>query len=100
MFASQLRRIVEMAAVAHLPAIYPDDRFVKAGGLMSYGSNILGLYARAADYIDRILRGAKAGDLPVEQPTTFTLAINVKAARELGITLPPSLLGRADQVLQ
>ena len=100
MFVSQLRRIVELAAAARLPAIYTDDRFVKAGGLMSYGSRIADLYGRAAEYIDRILKGATPGDLPVEQPTTFTLAINAKTARDLGVTLPPSFLVRADQVLR
>jgi putative ABC transport system substrate-binding protein len=100
MFVSQLRRIVELADAARLPAMYPDDRFVKAGGLMSYGSSVPELYARAAEYVDRILKGAKAGDLPVEQPTTFTLALNLRTARRLSLTIPPSFLVRADQVLR
>ncbi|HKQ64321.1 MAG TPA: ABC transporter substrate-binding protein [Methylomirabilota bacterium] len=100
MFVSQLRRIVELTAAARLPAIYADDRFVRAGGLMSYGSSVTELYARAAEYIDRILKGAKAGELPVEQPTTFTLAVNLKTARDQGLTIPSSFLARADQVLR
>jgi ABC-type uncharacterized transport system substrate-binding protein len=100
MFVSQLRRIVELAATAHIPAIYPDERFVKAGGLMSYGSSVTELYARSAEYIDRILKGARAGDLPVEQPTTFALTINLKTASDLGLTFPPSLLVRADQIIR
>jgi putative tryptophan/tyrosine transport system substrate-binding protein len=100
MFVSQLRRIVELASVARLPTMYPDDRFVKAGGLMSYGSSVPELYVRAAEYIDRILKGARAGELPVEQPTTFTLAVNLATARNLSVTMPPSFLARADQVLR
>jgi ABC-type uncharacterized transport system substrate-binding protein len=100
MFVSQLRRIVELAASTRVPTIYPDDRFVKAGGLMSYGSNVAELYSRAAEYVDRILRGARPGDLPVEQPTVFVLAINLRAARSQGLTISPSFLTRADQVLR
>jgi putative tryptophan/tyrosine transport system substrate-binding protein len=100
MFVSQLRRIVELTATARIPAIYPDERFVKAGGLMSYGSSVTELYARSAEYIDRILKGARASDLPVEQPTTFALTINLKTPSDLGLTLPPSLLVRADQVIR
>jgi ABC-type uncharacterized transport system substrate-binding protein len=100
MFVSQLRRIVELTAAARLPAIYSDARFVKAGGLMSYGSSVPELYGRAAEYIDRILKGAKAGELPVEQPTTFTLAVNLKTARDQGFAIPTSFLARADQVLR
>jgi putative tryptophan/tyrosine transport system substrate-binding protein len=99
MIVSQLRRVVELAGTARLPAVYPDDRFVRAGGLMSYGSSINELYVRAADYVDRILKGARAGDLPVEQPTTFVLMINLRTARDLGLGLPQSLLVRADQLL-
>jgi len=91
---------VEFAARARIAAIYPDDRFVQAGGLMSYGSNIPDLYKRAAEYVDRILKGARPGDLPVEQPTTFMLVINVRAAKGLGLSLPSSVLLRADRVIQ
>jgi putative ABC transport system substrate-binding protein len=100
MFVSQLRRVVELAANAKMPAIYPDDRFVRAGGLMSYGSNVAELYARAAEYVDKILRGARPGDLPVEQPTLFVLAVNLRTAKTLGIAIAPSFLARADHVLR
>jgi putative ABC transport system substrate-binding protein len=100
MFVSQLRRVVELTAAIHVPAIYPDDRFVTAGGFMSYGSNIADLYARSADYVDRILEGARPADLPVEQPTTLVLAINLRTAREIGVAVPQSLLLRADQIVR
>jgi ABC-type uncharacterized transport system substrate-binding protein len=100
MFASQMRRIVELVATTRLPAIYPDDRFVEAGGLVSYGSRITDLYARAAEYVDRILRGAKPGELAVEQPTTFVLALNVRTAKKLGLHVPPAVLVRADRVIE
>jgi putative ABC transport system substrate-binding protein len=99
MFVSQLRRLVELAASARVPVIYPDDRFVKAGGQKSYGSNVAELYARAAEYVDRILRGARPGDLPVEQPTVFALAINLRTARSLTTPLSPQFLARADHVV-
>jgi putative tryptophan/tyrosine transport system substrate-binding protein len=100
MFVSHLRRVVELSANARVPAIYPDDRFVRAGGLMSYGSTVTELYARAAEYVDKILRGAKPGDLPVEQPTVFVLAINLRTAKNLGIPISPSFLARADHVVR
>jgi putative ABC transport system substrate-binding protein len=100
MFVSQLGRIVELAATARVPAVYPDSRFVKAGGLMSYGPNITAQYERAAEYVDRILHGARPGDLPVEQPTAITLAINGRAARALGLSLSPSLAARADELIE
>ena len=99
MFVSQLRRIVEFATRARVAAIYPDERFVQAGGLMSYGPNVTQLYSRAAEYVHRILKGAKPGDLPVVQPTTFMLVINAKAARDLGLIVPSSVLMRADRVV-
>jgi len=97
---NQRARIVEFAAEHRLPAIYENSDFVEAGGLMSYGPNVSDLYRRAASYVDKILRGAKPGDLPIEQPTKFELVINLKTANALGITVPPALLARADEVIQ
>ena len=97
---SQRARIVEFAAVHRLPAIYESSDFVDAGGLMSFGPNISDLYRRAAIYVDKILKGAKPGDLPVEQPTKFELVLNAKTAKELGITFPASVLSRADRVIE
>jgi len=100
MFVSQLGRIVELAATARVPAVYPDARFVKAGGFMSYGPDIAAQYDRAAQYVDRILRGARPGDLPVEEPTALTLAVNLPTARALGMTVPQSVLVRADEIVR
>jgi putative ABC transport system substrate-binding protein len=93
-------RIVALAAQHRLPAIYPFRNFVDAGGLMSYGVSIADLWRRAATYVDKILKGAKPADLPVEQPLKFELLINLKTAKALGITMPPSLLLLADEVIQ
>jgi len=92
--------LVDLEARSHLPAMYPSPRFVDAGGLMSYGPNWADVYRRAATYVDKILRGAKPVDLPVEQPRKFDLVVNLKRARQLGITIPPSILYRADKVLK
>jgi len=100
MFGTHQSRVVELAAQARLPATYNLRAFVDAGGLMSYGVHFEDLYRRAATYVDKILKGTKPADLPVEQPTKFALIINLKTAQALGITMPPSLLLLADEVLQ
>jgi putative ABC transport system substrate-binding protein len=99
-FDSQRRRLVELAARNRLPAVYTFSVYVEAGGLMSYGPDIADLARRAATYVDKILKGATPGDLPVEQPTKFELLINLETARTLGLSLPPSLLARADQLIE
>jgi len=93
-------RIVEFAAKSRLPAIYPYREYVETGGLMSYSANYPDLYRGAALYVDKILKGAKPADLPVQQSARFDLAINLKTAKALGLTIPPSLLARADQVIE
>jgi putative ABC transport system substrate-binding protein len=97
---SQRSRIVEFAAAQRIPAMYETSDFVDAGGLISYGPKLGEQYRRAAIYVDKILKGAKPGDLPIEQPTTFELAINMKAAKALGIKIPDSILVRADKVIE
>jgi putative ABC transport system substrate-binding protein len=93
-------RLAELAARSRLPAIYGTRDIVEIGGLMSYGPHIPDLYRRAATHVDKILKGAKPGDLPVEQPTKFEFVINGRTAKALGLTIPPSLLLRTDQVLE
>jgi putative ABC transport system substrate-binding protein len=99
-FFEHRRRLAELAAMSHLPTMHGIRPFVEAGGLMSYGLHLPDLFRRAAYYVDRILKGAKPADLPVEQPTKFDLVINLKTAQALGITLPPTLLIQADEVIR
>ena len=99
-FRREHRRLVDLAARHRLPTVYFSRDFVAAGGLMSYAASLTDSCRRAATYVDKILKGAKPGDLPVEQPTKFELVINLKTAKALGLTIPPSVLGRADQIIQ
>jgi putative ABC transport system substrate-binding protein len=100
LFVTERKTIAEFAARHRVPVMHFATEFVDDGGLMAYGPNITALYRRAATLVDKILKGAKPGDLPVEQPTKFELVINLKTAKALGITIPPSLLQRADQVIE
>jgi putative ABC transport system substrate-binding protein len=99
-FSPDRQRIADFAAMSRLPAIYPNRPYVEAGGLMAHGVDFPDLLRRAAGYVDKILKGARPGDLPVEQATKFHLVINMKTAKALGLTIPPSLLARADQVIE
>lgn len=100
MLVSQRQRVADLAAKHRSPVIYPFREFVEVGGLMSYGASLQDNYRRAATYVDKILKGANPGDLPVEQPTKFELVINLKTATALGITIPPELMLRADEVIR
>jgi putative tryptophan/tyrosine transport system substrate-binding protein len=97
---SQRTRTAEIAAKHKLPTMYPQSLWVEAGGLMSYGTHFPDLWRRAATYVDKILKGAKPAELPVEQPTKFEFIINLKAAKQIGLTIPPNVLARADRVIK
>jgi putative ABC transport system substrate-binding protein len=100
MFWNERRRIVALAAQHRLPAIYEEREYAHDGGLLSYGRNVSDNFRQAAGYIDKILRGARPGDLPIQQPTKFDLVVNLRTAKELGLTIPPTILARADEVIE
>ncbi|MBI4528220.1 MAG: ABC transporter substrate-binding protein [Deltaproteobacteria bacterium] len=100
LIVNQRKQIADLAVKSRLPAIYDDRAFVESGGLMSYGTDLADLHRRAAIYVDKILKGAKPADLPVEQPTKFELVINLKTAKQIGLTIPPNVLARADKVIK
>ncbi len=97
---SNMHRITELAAETRLPTVYSRRDFVESGGLMAYGPDQIEAYRRAAVYVDKILKGAKPGDLPIEQPTKFELVMNLKAAKQIGLAIPPNVLARADRVIK
>ena len=97
---SHRKQLADLAVKSRLPAIYPRSEFVEAGGLMTYGPSISYQYRRVATYVDKILKGAKPADLPVEQPTKFELVINLKTAKQIGLAIPPNVLARADRVIR
>ena len=99
-FFAERKRIVELAGKYRLPAIYPQKEYVGEGGLMSYGADSADLYRRAAIYVDKILKGAKPADLPIQQATKFEFIINLKAAKQIGLTIPVRVLERANQVIK
>ncbi|MBI4524815.1 MAG: hypothetical protein HY695_13510 [Deltaproteobacteria bacterium] len=98
--AANEKRIAGLALKSRLPSVYGNREAVDAGGLMSYSAELPDSYRRVATYVDRILKGAKPADLPVEQPTKFELVINLKTAKQIGLTIPPNVLARADRVLR
>ena len=100
LFLHNRQRIMDFATKQRLPGVYAYRELVEAGGLMSFGPSYPGMHRRAAYYADRILNGAKPADLPVERPTTFNLVINLKTAKALGLTIPPAVLARADEVIE
>ena len=100
MFFVERRRLVDLTAKHRLPTVWPWREAVDAGGFMSYAPHLPDLFRRAATYVDKILKGARPGELPVEQPTKFELVVNLKTAQALGLTIPPSLLARADEVIE
>jgi putative ABC transport system substrate-binding protein len=100
LIATQQRQVLDFAAKNRLPAMYPTSEFVKAGGLMSYAANYADLFRRAADFVDKILKGTKPADMPVEQPTKFEFLVNLKTAKQIGLTIPQKVLARADKVIK
>ena len=94
------REFLKLAADNRLPAMYDDKNFVEPGGLMSYGTNRADLFRRGAVYVDKVLKGAKPADLPIERPKNFEFIINFKAAKQIGLTIPPNVLARADRVIK
>jgi putative tryptophan/tyrosine transport system substrate-binding protein len=100
LFNTHRARIIALAAKNRLPGIYPSTDFVEEGGLMSYGADIVDNWRRAATYVDKIIKGANPGDLPVEQPKKFEFVINLKASKQLGVTIQPNVLARADKVIR
>jgi putative ABC transport system substrate-binding protein len=100
LITSNRKRIADLAIKNRLPAIYERRQFVESGGLMSYGADQAEPYRRAAIFVDKILKGTKPADIPVEQPTEFQLIINLKAAKQIGLTIPPNVLARADRVIK
>ncbi len=94
------KRIVGFALKSRLPSVYSDREAIEAGGLMYYGADLADIYRRVATYVDKILKGAKPADLPVEQPTKFELVINLKTAKQIGLTISPNVLARADKVIK
>ncbi len=94
------KQFVELVAKSRLPTVYVSTTWVESGGLMSYGPDRIAMYRRAATYVDKILKGAKPADLPVEQPTKFEFVINLKTAKQIGLTIPPNVLARADRVIK
>ena len=98
--STQRTQVVDLAVKNRLPAMYSDNRYVEVGGLMTYGVSFLDLDQRAATYVDKILKGARPADLPVEQLKKFEFIINLKAAKQIGLTIPPNVLARADRVIR
>ena len=100
MFSAGRKQVVSLASKSRLPAIHSQSEFVDLGGLLSYGVSFADLFRRAATYVDKILKGAKPADLPVEQPIKFEFVVNLKTAKQIGVTIPPNVLVRADRVIK
>src|SRR5688572_22416828 len=100
MLNAHRERSADLTTKSRIPTIFEFKEFVEAGGLMSYGTNIIAVYRRVAVYMDKILKGSKPAELPVEQPTNFEFLINLKAAKQMGVTIPPNVLARADKVIR